>query len=157
MSQKCSQRGFTLIELIVAIIIMVVLATIAVPSYKNLGAGSALRGAASELVAALNTARTQSINLRVTVQISALSGSDWSQGWLLTYPAGSPEDDQSFVVAPDVKVTRSGSGTLSFQPDGFVSQAETFTVCDSIRSGETGRKISISRVGRISNEDVTCS
>ena len=38
-----------------AIIIMVVLAAIAVPSYKNLGAGSALRGAASELVAAVCT------------------------------------------------------------------------------------------------------
>ncbi|PHS56658.1 MAG: general secretion pathway protein GspH [Alcanivorax sp.] len=157
MTKKSRQRGFSLVEMMVAIIIFAVLGSIAVPSFRNAGAGNSLRGAASELVAALNTARTQAVNLRVNVQLSAVSGGNWSQGWSIAYPAGAPEEDQSFTISPDVTVTRAGSGSLTFQPDGFVSQADSFIVCDSVRAGEKGRKISVSRVGRISNEDVTCS
>ncbi|MGK0404279.1 MAG: type IV fimbrial biogenesis protein FimT [Alcanivorax borkumensis] len=157
MTKKSRQRGFSLVEMMVAIIILVVLGSIAVPAFRNVGAGNSLRGAASELVAALGTARTQAVNLRVNVQLSAVSGGDWSQGWLISYPAGAPEEDQSFAISPDVTVTRSGSGSLTFQPDGFVNQADSFIVCDSVRTGETGRKISVSKVGRMSNEDITCS
>jgi prepilin-type N-terminal cleavage/methylation domain-containing protein len=42
MTKKSRQRGFSLVEMMVAIIILVVLGSIAVPAFRNVGAGNSL-------------------------------------------------------------------------------------------------------------------
>lgn len=92
-------RGFTLVELLVAIAIGAILLTIAIPGYSFLVNGSRLTVVTNDLVAALNLARSEAIkrSMRVTIcttsnAINAIPACDasasWEQGWLLFVDGG---------------------------------------------------------------------
>ncbi|EKF74489.1 pilus biogenesis protein [Alcanivorax hongdengensis A-11-3] len=152
------QVGFTLIELMITLLIAGVILSFAIPAFDNVTANNALRSTAADLITALNTARVQSVSLRDTVQVQPQSGTDWGSGWKLSYSnAGSPEQEKSFTPRGGVSVTQTeGSAGPQFYANGFVSEAVTWTICDG-RSGETGRKIHVSPVGRVSNTEEVCS
>lgn len=152
------QKGFTLIELMISLLIAGVILSFAVPAFDNITANNALRSTSADLIAALNTARVQSVNLRDTVQVQPQTGTDWGSGWVVSYDnANSPEQEQSFFPRKGVTVTQEkGTAGPTFHPNGYVSEAITLTVCDD-RTGETGRKIEVSVVGRITNREETCS
>ena len=55
------QRGFTLIELMVALLVMAVVVAMAVPGFEAVINGSRLTGAANEMLASLQSARMEAI------------------------------------------------------------------------------------------------
>lgn len=86
------QRGFSLVELMVALAVLVILVTIAVPSFT----GSLLRanasGLADSLITSLNYARSEAItrNARITVCARNATGTgclngaiNWDDGWVI--------------------------------------------------------------------------
>lgn len=74
------QRGFTLIELVLSLILSSALAQLAVPSFKGLIESQRRYGAAESLAGGLRYARTEAIARNCTVIIHALDD-DWSLGW----------------------------------------------------------------------------
>lgn len=81
-------RGFSLVELMVTIAVLAILLAIGIPSFASLIASNRLTSATNELVAALQTARTEALrrNARVTVcpaasGATACSGA-WRDGWM---------------------------------------------------------------------------
>lgn len=73
-------RGFTMIELMVAIAVAAVLIAVAVPSFRALTVSNALTTAANDLVGALNLARMEAIKLNASTQFcgstAASNGND---------------------------------------------------------------------------------
>ena len=63
-SKSRNQRGFTIIELMVGVVVAGVLLAIAVPTFNDFQARNALRSTSADFIAAVNTARIQAINLR---------------------------------------------------------------------------------------------
>ena len=63
------KRGFTLVELMVTIAVIVILATIAAPSMNNLIAKQRLNSAIRELSNTLGKARSQAALLRIEVTV----------------------------------------------------------------------------------------
>ena len=55
------QQGFTLVELMMAVLVMAVVLTVAVPGFESVINGSRLTGAANELLASLQSARMEAI------------------------------------------------------------------------------------------------
>jgi len=86
------QRGFTLVEMMTAIMILVVLAGIGVPAYRSMIAEQKVRAAAVSLHSALLLARSEAIKLNRTVTLRPADDEEWSEGWLIADPA-SPNDD----------------------------------------------------------------
>ena len=160
MSPRQTAAGFTLIEAMVAVSLMAVLLTIAVPSFNNAALGSQLRASANDLAAAAFLARSEAIkrNRVVTLCMSAdgetcsVSGG-WEQGWAILLPAVPPATPiplQQYKAAPaGLKITAGAVTSLSFQPSGAGATSAIFTVCRATPSvGREERVVQIDATGR---------
>lgn len=93
MNHRRLVRGVTLIELLVTMVIMVVLASIAVPSFQRQMAANRVNGAANELMASLTRTRAEAMRLGSRVTACKSEGSQtacsnsvvvgWERGWLV--------------------------------------------------------------------------
>lgn len=156
---RSSQEGFTIVELVLAMAVLVVVTAVAVPSFQNMQADGAMRSSSSDFVIAVNTARMQAVSLRNTVTLKPLEGNDWSSGWQVEYPAEMiSEKAQHFTPYGTVALSGpNGVTEIQFRANGLTTTGEVvFTLCDD-RIGEQGRKMTISPFGRVTNETQACS
>ena len=164
-------RGFTLVELLVALTIAALLLTISVPSMSRMLHSARLTDASNALLSSLQLARSEAIkrNDRVTVcksadGLSCTFAGGWEQGWIVFHDAnhdgernpeeriierGQPRPD-SLRITGNAQVARYVSflawgGTR--QISGSI-QAGTVTVCNVSASGTDGRQIVVNAAGR---------
>ena len=152
---KSKQAGLSLIELLVAISVVAVLLGVGVPSFQQTAASNALRSTSIDMVTSLNTARMQAVNLRGNVTVAA-KGGGWTEGWLVTFPANSIEENQDFTTSTGVSIVMQGNGSeLTFLSRGGIQGGSaSFLICHDRLS--EGRRINVSFLGRISNTTEVC-
>lgn len=82
MRHKSHSAGFTLIELMLAIVIMAILLAIAVPSFTSQFQKQRLKGAAERLVSEIQFARSEAVgsNDDILVNVQSTGGNDWCIG-----------------------------------------------------------------------------
>lgn len=87
-----SQRGFTLVELMVTLAVAAILATLAVPAMQNFIAARTVQAQADELASALRLARSEALKRGVEVSVCAAKATDasacagssaWINGWVV--------------------------------------------------------------------------
>lgn len=74
------QRGFTLVELMITIVVFAILLAVAMPSFRDLIQGQRIRLTTSDLYASLVMARSEAIKRNVTATVTA-TGGNWQNGW----------------------------------------------------------------------------
>lgn len=151
--------GFTLIELMVTLAVVAITLAIGVPSFQGVVSDNRLTGAANNLIGALNVARSEAIKRGRSVVLTPV-GSDWSTGGRVATVAAPTDYIKTFAATTGITISISTSTSYTFLPSGLISTlaaAEVLNVCDSARTGETGRAITISVSGRASVANTTCS
>lgn len=163
---KTQQSGFTLIELMITLAIVVILAVLAVPSFQGMLAGRRVDASADMLVSDFRFARSEAIKRtnQVTICTSTngtsctASGGLWKNGWIVfvdengggTVDAGDAIIRVQEALSGITSIAPSSGATLTsfvFQSTGWSqAAAQTFVVTPSAGSGT--RLICVSNKGR---------
>ena len=168
-------KGFTLIETLVAIVLVGVLLTVGIPGLRQLVIGNQRTAISTDLYSDLQQARSQAIarNQRVSVCKSAdgagclaIGHGSWTEGWLVfANPSGAPSPTSAdailsvheplpaaFTLAPQESAIQT---QLSFAPDGHSLAAGAFKLCHQ-SPNIVGRKQKILASGAIVVSETAC-
>lgn len=167
------QRGFSLIELMVAVAVLAVLLGIAIPSFEAFSLSSKLRSHGTSLAASALLARSEAIKRNLAVRLCVSSdgtncgSGDWEQGWVvLTGSSGSGTVLHRQGAIPggyviDAKNSGTDVDVVIFQPSGVGSTQASLRICRATPSaGSQERVVAISATGRTTvtkTTDGTCS
>lgn len=163
-----AQQGFTLIELITVMAVMVVLMGLGVPSFSDFLARSRATTEYRELLKGLSLARSEAITRATTVNVSALSGSDWEQGfriWVDSNTDGNYNDGEALRefagVVSDADISVTGNTTnFQFTSEGFLNAAVGTEFIFSYRTSPEycgrDKNIRLKHTGHVSVEERVC-
>jgi type IV fimbrial biogenesis protein FimT len=110
-------RGFTLIELMVTLAVLVILIMIAAPSFSELTASQRTQTAATDIFSSLLRARSEAIKQNADVTMRAPSGK-WPDGWVVSSAAGDIE-----VHGATANVAITGPASVVYRSNGRISGA----------------------------------
>ena len=123
-SIRTSPRGFTAVELVVVIAIVTVLAALALPDLSNLLVNQRLRSAGTDLMSSLIVARSEAIKRNGPVEIRPASGTDWTQGWIVSATASNEQLDKRNPLGSNVAVSLAPA-FITYQHNGRLTAAAT--------------------------------
>lgn len=167
-----TNRGFTLIELMVTIAVLAIIAMMAAPSFGDLVVRQKLNGNARDFITTLNQAKSQAALLRTTVAVCPnktntddnFTKDKCATAFISEYTATSPSltntqkqsllVDRVYLVEIDPKIavqSTSSTGAL-FNATGSANAQVSFNICASGNS----RTITVQRLGAISQSSGTC-
>ncbi|MDP2882393.1 MAG: GspH/FimT family pseudopilin [Azonexus sp.] len=167
--RRCT--GFTLVELMVTLAILIILTVIAVPGMTDLIRDARLSSQSDLLVSALNSARLEAIKRRKSITVCpatnantdtacAASAAAWSTGILVI--------DEDVVVPVDERVIQrvqmkqgltitTAATSVAFSGTLGSSAVTTFTLCTTERKEHQVDVTLSGHVGKRINSGTTCS
>ncbi len=147
--------GFTLVELMIAMAILGILASIALPAFDSFILGSRLRTYSNDFAAAARLARSEALKRNAQVRLcmsadglSCTTSGSWGQGWIVI-----TSDDVVVHAWPAVNtgyLVSSAATILTFAANGLGDGMST-TVCRASASVDTQKRVvTVSTMGRTS-------
>ena len=134
-SASRGERGFTLIELMIVIVLLAVLTILAGPSFRSFIVEQRARATLVDLRIALMTARSEALKRNRSVLVTPAAGG-WNEGWRIANPDTALPDllEHTQSGRSDVAITLTG-GSVGFAPSGRAAAPVLFTVV--VGSGAT--------------------
>jgi prepilin-type N-terminal cleavage/methylation domain-containing protein len=163
-----SEKGFTLVELMIVVIILATIAAFAIPNLGESSARNQLSSTANEVTNLMKYARAEAMRSGKPVTIGALatgvigddSGSataSWNNG-AMVYLNQDGSANGEFSSATDVELRRfevirptitvdvqaggAGVDLIEFDGTGFIADQATITVCDS-QNNQVGHTVTV--------------
>lgn len=85
-------RGFTLIEMMLVVAIVAIIASMAIPAFRDMVASNRQMTAANSLISTFNLARneaiTRSTSIDITAKVDADGNPTWQAGWTISMTDG---------------------------------------------------------------------
>lgn len=140
-------RGFTMTEMVVAVAIAAILATVAVPSFNGIIASQRAQVTASDLYIALAKTRSEALALNNNVTLQQANAGGWKNGWQIVDVNNNVLDNHgaetAVSIAPQAAVTFTASGRL---PAG--TPAPMFVISTTSGSTTDYQCVSVTLTGR---------
>jgi len=179
MKQIC---GFTIIELLIAVVVLGLMLTMGVPSMAGFMKNSRVKGQAYEFINTLNYARSEAIKRKERVVLCRSANptassptcggvaNTWTTGWLIFTD---PDDNDVYNSGTDIllkvgsnippnvniRTNSTANNNIEFNADGTTNEGGAtarVAICDD-RGPNYGRQINISAIGRPKLEKGTTS
>jgi len=155
-STKRANTGFTLIELMITLSILVILLTIAVPSFREFVQAQRVKTTSFDLFSAITYTRSEALKRNGDVTLSAAAGG-WANGWRIS--AGTTTLRTQTGPDSSVAITASAN-SLTYGRDGRTNgtAATTLQLAPTpSASWISPRCISIDLSGRPNSKQGSCS
>ena len=122
-------KGFTLIEVMIAVAVAAILVSLAAPSFVRIIADQRAKSAATDLVTAMNVTRSEAIKHNHSVTLQPKTGG-WANGWQVKDPDGGA--DLLDANATGVPIT-GGPASVTYGGGGRLlgTTAPSFTIGES--------------------------
>lgn len=134
--RSLSLRGFTLIELMVAIAVLAIILVLAVPGFRQLMESQRLRAAVFDMVTDLTLARSEALKRGKDVTLKPITVGSWTNGWQIF--VGTEEVSKRSPVGGGVAFV-SAPGSVVFESSGRVSSS-TATVKFGLKTSDASRQ-----------------
>lgn len=158
LAQHRKDQGFTLIELMVTVLILGILTSMALPSFREFIINQRIKTTSFDLMSSINLARSEAIKRNSPVSVTP-TNSDWTKGW--TVDAGATKVSQQsaqpgltiacFTVSP---LAAAACGAMNFSNNGRSSNAQAIQISNTPTTSV--RCISIDLSGRPSSKKGNC-
>ena len=146
-----TQRGLTLVELMVTLAVLAILVTVGVPQFQSVIQGNRAISSANELLGTLQLARSESVKRGRDVLICPSSdqdtctgNTDWSVGWIVVDTTDPSEPIRASGVLPNQVQITAAVAAVNFNAVGATPDATAFTVT----AGATTRNLCVEASGR---------
>lgn len=145
-----SQKGVTLVELMVTVAVLAIVLTIAVPSFSGIIAANRLTGPANEALSALHFARSEAIRLNRSIDVcksnAAGTACDANAGaWpglLVIRPAAAGQAVVLRQIMFDPALVVNGRHALiRFNAEGFIRAANNTAISGTLRICSTAPQL----------------
>jgi type IV fimbrial biogenesis protein FimT len=171
-----ASSGFTILEILIAIVVLAIFLTLAVPSFISAIQNNRLTSATNGFLTAMQFARSEAISRRAPVSVCGSSdglscNDDWETGWIVFVDANDPGATTAVVdevlrvwpsFAGEAENTGDDPNFVRFIANGAVDDAAgtaypvEFTMQMPNCTRDNARSIEIERTGRVSAERVDC-
>ena len=161
------QSGFTLVELMIVIVVLAIILTLGVPSFRSIIQNNRATTTANDLVAALQTARSEALKLRADVTVCPSAGGaacddgsdDWSVGWIVCSGACAAAGDviRAWGPVPGTgSATADSGGGIIFRPTGLVAAGRSIDVVIPDCTGNHLYSIGVALSGQVNQTRGAC-
>jgi type IV fimbrial biogenesis protein FimT len=149
-------RGFTLLELMAAIAVLAILATVGIPSFQTLIQNNRVTTQTNELVTALTFARAEAVKRGRSVQVDVVAA---DPGWTATVAIAGPggatlrrfdREGSGVVIDGDVSVVFEATGAASAVQSIFLQPGPSCT-------GDKRRQVQVGLSGQINTSRLDCT
>lgn len=174
-TQHTHVSGFSLIELLMAVIIIGILSSLAMPGFQYLIKQNRITTASNSLAGAISYARTEAVKRGNSVHFGAAAGAHVSVtaaeaanlAWVVWVDA---DGDNNWDSGEELRLWQAVNSNITvkvsnnsavfnnffvFNSSGTVNNADNFTVCDD-RASETGRQTELFVSGLFSSVSFNC-
>lgn len=164
-------RGYSLIELMVGISMLVVIVGMGIPSFRTTILNNRMSAQVNDFIVMLTYARSEAIKRNASVsvcksenQTACASDATWADGWIVWVDANGGDgvlDNGEVILRKGSALEGNNSLTAStdvttFTATGFVTAATSFVTCDS-RGEDHARVIVLNLSGRPKSADYDAS
>lgn len=125
---KKIQLGFTLVELMITIVVLVIIISVGLPGFQQYIASSRSTALSNDLLTASQLARSEAVKRSENVNVcrrnaagtACANDTDWSAGWMVISEAN--EVIRVWAPIDGANITASPAGPIIYRPAGMANQ-----------------------------------